>query len=93
MKKNFDLTDSKHKPPQRLNLIKNELKKYFARERAKALPENADYWDFDCRLGAEEASAQKVEAKELKPEMDKLVASGKTKFYVEILARPALKPR
>lgn len=92
MKKQFSTKDPKHKPEQKLNLIKGELKKYFARERRKPLPKGFDTWIFDCRVGVDEESSAVVEEKDLKPRLDKLVELGKTDFYIEVLSRAAKKP-
>ena len=91
MKKNFSIDDPKHKPEQKLNLIKGELKKYFARERRKELPEEYNFWSFDCRVGRDMQSSVTVEEKNLKKEIDKLVADGVRGFYIEILSRPEKK--
>jgi len=87
MKKKFSIKDEKHKPEQKLNLIKGELKKYFARERRKSLPSGFDTWVFDCKVGVTEESAVEVEEKDLRPRIDKLVDLGKDEFYIEILSR------
>ena len=49
MKKTFRLTHEKIQPARLMESIKNEVRKYLKRERAKKLPEGADFWDFDCR--------------------------------------------
>ncbi|MGY0642445.1 MAG: DUF6172 family protein, partial [Paraglaciecola chathamensis] len=54
MKKTFLLSHPKIKLPRLVEAIKFEVKKYLRRERNKTLPAGADYWDFDCRFGADE---------------------------------------
>jgi len=93
MKKNFSIKDEKHGTEQKLNIIKGELKKYFARERRKSIPSGFDAWDFDCKIGVDENSAAIVEEKDLKARIDKIVELGKTDFYVEILSRPIRKTK
>jgi len=58
MKKTFKLTHQKLKLPRLVDAIKHEVKKYIKRERRRVLPEGADYWDFDCRFGTDEASSE-----------------------------------
>ncbi len=88
MKKTFKLSHEKIKIPRLVDAIKHEVKKYIKRERRRALPENADYWDFDCRFGADEASSKVIHLSEI----NKFISSAETEqlksFYLEILARP-----
>lgn len=92
MKKKFSFTSSKHKPDRQVELIKSEIHKYLARERRKALPENVDFWDFDCKCGAKEESAQEVQVSLIGKEIDKVFAAKSDSVYVEILAKPGIKP-
>lgn len=91
MKKTFPLTDPKHAPPRVLDRIKAEVRKYLKRERRKALPEDADEWGFDCRVGSE-GPGEVVSVKELSAAIDTAAAGGGSSVYVEILAKPARKP-
>ncbi len=52
MKKTFALRPEGKNPDRVLDAIKNELRKYMKRERRRDLPAGADFWDFDCKLGA-----------------------------------------
>ena len=60
MKKTFKMTHPKIKVPRLVEAIKYEVKKYIKRERRKPLPDNVDFWDFDCRYGADEASSEVI---------------------------------
>jgi hypothetical protein len=93
MRKTISLTSTRHKPPQALAAVKNTLRKYVRRERKKELPEEADYWDFDCKIGLDEASAEAVHLAELVPRLDVLAQGGALEVYVEILARPERRRR
>jgi len=89
MRKTFQLqVEGKH-PDRLLEAIKHEIRKYIKRERGHALPEGADFWDFDCRFGADEASAGTVHLSDITGLIDGLVKEGAKQFYVEILAKPA----
>ncbi|MDC0603278.1 DUF6172 family protein, partial [Aliiglaciecola sp.] len=82
------LTHPKIKIPRMLDAIKFEIKKYVKRERRKSLPEEATYWDFDCRFGVTEDEASVVPLSQMNKKMDEAVANECTSFYVEILAKP-----
>ena len=59
------------------------------RERRRELPAGADYWDFDCRFGAQQASAQAAHLATLIGLIDGVAKEGGSQFYIEILAKPA----
>ncbi|WP_326537799.1 DUF6172 family protein [Pseudorhodoferax sp.] len=89
MRKTFQLqVEGKH-PDRLLDAIKHEIRKYIKRERRRELPEGADFWDFDCRFGADEASSGIVHLSDITGLIDGVVKEGGRQFYVEILARPA----
>ncbi len=77
-----------HAPPRVVELIKAEVRKYLKRERRKALPEGVDYWDFDCRVGKDEAAAEQVHVAALSESIDRVAAAAEDKIYVEVLAKP-----
>lgn len=88
MKKTFQLTDPKKAPARQVEAVKNEINKYIAREKRKELPAGADYWDFDCRMGATPENTSVIFVNEIKPKIDKYVADGKESFYLELLVKP-----
>jgi len=88
MRKTFELTHPRHKPAQALDRVKHQLHKYIKRERRKELPEDVDFWDFDCRIGLDEASAEVAHTAELSKRLDALVEQGATAAYIEILVKP-----
>lgn len=87
MKKTFVLTHPKLQPARLVDSIKYEIKKYLKRERNKTLPEGMDYWTFDSRFGASEASAVEIYISEINEHIDAVVAQQLPEFYVEIVAR------
>ncbi len=89
MKKTFQLTAEGKNPDRLLDAIKHELRKYVKRERRRELPGGADYWDFDCRFGATQETAQPAHLSTLIGLVDGVAREGGSQFYVEILARPA----
>ncbi|MCI5123184.1 MAG: hypothetical protein D3925_01585 [Candidatus Electrothrix sp. AR5] len=88
MKKTFILTHPKIKLPRLVEAIKYEVKKYIKRERRKKLPQGVDFWDFDCRFGADEATSEVIHLSEI----NKYISQAETKklesFYLEILVKP-----
>ncbi len=86
MKKNFALEAPNKKPDRVIEAIKAEVNKYLARERRKSLPEGVDYWDFDCKVGVDEGSAQRVHVKELSKSIDQVALRKVPSVYIEILA-------
>ena len=88
MKKTFNLIHPKIKLPMRVEAIKYEVKKYIKRERKKTLPENVDFWNFECRFGADEATSEVIHLSAINKHIS-LAESKKLKsFYLEILAKP-----
>lgn len=92
MKKTFKLTAENKKPERQVDSVKHEIKKYLSRERRKKLPEDVDFWDFDCKIGESDASAATIKVQEINANIDKLVADSKESFYLELLAKPGYKP-
>lgn len=88
MKKTFKLTHPKIKRPRLVEAIKHEVRKYLKRERRKSLSEGVDFWDFDCKYGAEEAAAAVIHVSELTKFIDQAESEGLESFYLEILAKP-----
>lgn len=88
MKKTFKLSHEKIKLPRLIDAIKHEVKKYIKRERRRKLPEDADYWDFDCRFGSEEANSKVIHISEINKSIDWAEAEQLETFYLEILVKP-----
>lgn len=89
VKKTFPLQSEGQKPARVVEQVKADVRKYLKRERRKELPEDMDFWDFDCRAGAREDDALPVHEKELVKAIDAAVESGHESIYLEILARAA----
>lgn len=89
MKKTFSLTHEKLKVPRVVDAIKHEVKKYIKRERNKALPDGADYWDFDCRFGADEATSEVIHLSLINKHISQVELDQRESFYLEIMAKPA----
>ncbi len=88
MKKTFKLTHPKIKVPKLVVAIKHEVRKYLRRERRKHLPENVDFWAFDCRSGIDEASSNAIHVSDIDKFIDQAESKQLESFYLEILAKP-----
>ena len=93
MKKTFKMTHPKLKVPRLVEAIKYEVKKYIKRERGKKLPNNADFWDFDCRFGADEESSEVIHLSAINKCISEAEEKELESFYLEILARPAYRSK
>lgn len=92
MKKTFPLTAPGKDDARVRDKIRRELNKYVRRERQKRLPEGFTFWSFDCRVGRDAAAAVPRPLKEIGGAIDALAADGAAEAYVEILARPDIRP-
>lgn len=90
MKKTFPYTDpkEKHAPPRVVEQIKSKIRKYLKRERRKPLPDEVDFWDFDCRTGKTQESSAEAHVSALIEAVDRGAAEGWEQIYIEILAKP-----
>jgi len=89
MKKTFQLTHPKIKIDRMVDSVKHDIKKYIKRERNKTLPEDADFWDFDCKFGDTEQLAEEVHHSAFNKLIDQARAKDLTSFYIEIIVKPA----
>lgn len=89
MKKTFQLQIEGKHPERLLEAIKHEIRQYLKRERRKPLPAQMDFWDFDCRFGLSEASAEVCHVGAFMDRINEAAAAGAPAFYLELLARPA----
>ena len=87
MKKNFPLIVEGKNPDRVLEAVKHEIRKYFKRERNRALPKEADFWDFDCKVGPSAEAAEVVKVSAVVESVDALAKEGATSVYVEILCK------
>jgi hypothetical protein len=93
MKKTFKIAHPKIKVARMFEAIKYEVKKYLKRERRKALPEGVDFWDFDCRYGADEGSSDTIHVSAINKSISQAEADKLESFYLEILAKPGYRTK
>ena len=89
MKKTFRLTHPKIKYARLVDTVRRDVKKYVKRERKRELPEDADFWDFDCKFGPTDEQAELVPLADIGKHINTAEEQQLESFYVEILARPA----
>jgi hypothetical protein len=87
MKKNFPLQIEGKNPDRVLEAVKHEIRKYFKRERNRALPKDVDFWDFDCKVGFTAETAGVVKVSAVIEGVDALAKEGAASAYVEILSK------
>ena len=87
MKKNFPLQVEGKNSDRVLEAVKHEIRKYFKRERNRALPNEVDFWDFDCKVGLTAESAEVVKVSAVVEGLDALAKQGAASAYVEILSK------
>ena len=91
MKKNYPLqADGKH-PDRVLEAVKHDIRKYFKRERGRALPKGVDFWDFDCKVGLTADSAEVVRVGTVIEAVDAAAKTGAASVYVEILSKHGMR--
>ena len=91
MKKNFPLHIEGKNPDRVLEAVKHEIRKYFKRERNRALPKEVDFWDFDCKVGLSAESAEVVKVSAVVESLDALAKEGAASVYVEILSKHGIR--
>lgn len=87
MKKTFPLQAEGKNPDRILEAVKHEIRKYFKRERNRAVPKGADFWDFDCKVGTNADGAEVVRVSAVIEAVDAAAKAGAATVYVEILSK------
>lgn len=87
MRKTFKLqVEGKH-PDRVLDAIKHEVRKYVKRQRRVPMPAGVDFWDFDCKFGSAEESAEHVHLAEIIQRIDAAAADSAAQVFVEMVAK------
>ena len=93
MKKTFPLQIEGKHPDRVLDRVKHEVRKYLKRERSRTLPEGVDFWDFDCKFGLSEDTAQAVHLANVITCIDSAAKEQATQVYVEIWAKHGVRTK
>jgi hypothetical protein len=86
MKKTFQLKVENKNIDRQVDSIKNEVRKYIKREKSKKLPENFNFWKFDCKFGKTIKEAQEISFVDIIKSIDLAASENYDSFYLEILA-------
>lgn len=89
MKKVFKLIQENKHPDRVLDSIKYDIRRYLKRERKKKLPEDAIFWEFDCKFGKNDGEAVSINSAEIIKALDKAKEEGWEGFYIEIISKPS----
>ena len=87
MKKTFQLIQESKKPERVIEATKHEIRKYMKRERAKKLPNDTDYWEFECRFGRDSDMAESITSREIITALDGAFEENWSHCYIEIIAK------
>jgi hypothetical protein len=88
MKKTFPLHIPGKEDARVVEAVKVTVAKYVKRERRKALPEGVDFWDFQCKVGADGETATVTHLTAVSKAIEDVGAAGAAEAYVEVLACP-----
>ncbi len=88
MRKKIKKTHTKKKYARLIESVRHDVKKYIKRERKKKLPENVDFWDFDCKFGNTAEESKEIHLAEINKCIDNAQEQQLESFYIEILAKP-----
>lgn len=91
MKKTFKLNIQNKNYDRAVESAKYEIRQYIKREKRKPLSDGVDFWEFDCKFGADEASAEAIAFSQITASIDSAAASKLESFYIEILAKAGYK--
>ncbi|WP_424686129.1 DUF6172 family protein [Halarcobacter ebronensis] len=92
MKKTFKLKQENKHPDRVVDSIKYEVRKYIKREKRKTLPEDKDFWFFDCKFAIGDDEPKEIEFADITKSIDEAAKSEADTFYLEILARAEKRP-
>lgn len=85
MKKTYLLNVEGKNRDRLLDAAKHDIRKYVKRERARPLPAEVDFFDFNCRLGSSQETAVEVHFAALFTAIDTLTKDGASQFYAEVV--------
>ena len=93
MKKTFKLEDGRRHPDRIIDAIKHEVRKYIKREKKKKLPEDTDFWKFECKSAINGEEPQTLEFIDITKAIDEAAASKAESLYLEIIAKATVKEK
>lgn len=91
MKKTFKIKVENKKPERQIDSIKYEVRKYIKREKKKALPEDKNFWNFNCKFGQSQENSETIDFTEITKSIDYAASQQWDSFYLEILREAVFK--
>jgi hypothetical protein len=86
MKKTFPLKEPGKVDARVVEAVKFEVRKYLKRERRKQLPAGFDQWDFACKIGPDQVTAETQSVKDIFLAIDAVAKTDSPKIYIEVIA-------
>jgi len=93
LKKTFKLKVENKHPDRLLEAIKHEIRKYIKREKRKPLPEDVDFWQFDCKFAKDSNEPEVIKFVDITKNIDEASNEGCESFYIEILSKKGFKTK
>jgi len=93
MKKVFKLKVENKNYDRLVEKTKYEIRKYIKREKNKKLPEEVDFWKFECKFGKNDLEPQEIEFIDITTNIDEAASEGCESFYMEILSVKGYRPK
>ena len=93
MKKVFKLKVENKNADRLLEKTKYEIRKYIKREKNKKLPEDVDFWKFECKFGKNDEEPEVIEFLDITKHIDEASSEGCESFYMEILSVKGIRPK
>lgn len=93
MKKTFQLKVANKNVARQVDSIKNEVRKYIKREKNKKLPEEFNFWNFDCKFGKTQDEANEIAFTDVIKSIDFAASQDYDSFYLEIISKAVFKEK
>lgn len=87
MKKTFKLQEKNKNKDRVVESIKHEIRKYIKREQNKPLPEDKDFWFFDCKFAKGNETPIEIPFSQVIRSVDDAANSDSETFYLEIISK------
>lgn len=87
MKKTFKIQVENKHPDRVVEAIKNEVRKYIKREKRKTLPEDKDFWFFDCKFAKGNDEPKVIDFIDITKSIDEASNEKCESLYLEVIAR------
>ena len=93
MKKVFKLNVENKNRDRQVESIKHEIRKYIKREKRKELPEDVDFWKFECKFGKNDDTPVVIDFVDITKNINEAVELDCDSFYMEILSTKGIREK